>query len=75
MNWIKDTPKVREYDGRTLNIVSNEQDKGVYKMYVLESDPQGNKRPGFVLLVVEPYDLTAALATLDGKHPIDSSEE
>lgn len=59
--WIEDNETNRAYDGKTLHIFNNEEDQGVFKMRVSETDQQGNRRPGFIQIQISPYDLVAAL--------------
>lgn len=63
--WGPDTPKVREYDGKLLHIKKGGVDHGVFRMRVVEIDPKtGETKPGYVKLMIEPYDLKSAMVPL-----------
>ncbi|MBU6231551.1 hypothetical protein KGP36_02690 [Patescibacteria group bacterium] len=55
--WVRDEPRVREFDGKRLKI----HGKGIFTMHVKEEDSSGNKNPGFVIVEIEPWDLDAAM--------------
>jgi hypothetical protein len=56
--WVIDCERVRSFDGKKVEIVG----RGVWIMHVMETGTNGKKRPGFVQLLVEPYDLDAAMS-------------
>lgn len=57
-HWLVDDEKTRAYDGKTLEI----KGKGLFLMHVREENSQGEKRPGYVQVLIEPYDLNTALS-------------
>lgn len=56
-HWVKDTPRVRGFDGKRLKI----EGKGIFLMKVQETDSNGNRNPGHVQVLAEPYDLESAM--------------
>lgn len=55
--WVKDSPRVRSFDNKRLRI----EGKGVFLMHIRETDSKGNRNEGHVQLLLEPYDLDAAM--------------
>jgi hypothetical protein len=50
LNWVKDTPKVRSFNGKKLMM----EGRGIFLMQVLDVGPGGETNPGFVLVRIEP---------------------
>lgn len=67
--WVIDTERVRGFHGQRLEIA----DKGIFTMTVREADDKGNKRKGFVQVIIEPWDLDASMSVETGKPPIDGA--
>ena len=63
--WVRDDEKVKSFDGKTLHIPG----KGVFLMQVRETNSKGEKRPGYVQVLLEPYDLNAAMSITKETQP------
>lgn len=59
--WVVDDAKTRGFDGKRLLI----KGRGVFLMHCREISSKGERRPGFVQLIVTPYDLNAAMSLED----------
>lgn len=55
--WIRDDEKARSFHGKRVNWKGN----GIYTMTVLEAGSDGKNNPGFVRVLLEPWDLNAVL--------------
>lgn len=55
--WVVDDEKTRSFHEKRLLI----KKYGVFTMRVTDTDSDGNKKTGHVIVSVEPYDLDAAL--------------
>ena len=60
-DWVRDDEKTRGFDGKTVEITDRNGQTGIYLMKVSETNAKGERRPGFVQLLVTPYDLKAAM--------------
>ena len=60
-HWVRDDEKTRGYDGKRLLI----KGRGVFLMHVRETNSKGERNPGHIQLLIEPYDLDAAMSTLE----------
>lgn len=58
--WVIDTPRVRGFHNKTVKI----KDKGVFRMFVSDVAPDGSKKNGHVLVVVEAEDTDAVITTI-----------
>lgn len=54
---MPDSPRVRAYDGQTIEINVAGERKGVFKIVVMEVDHLGNRRPGQVVVGLVAYDI------------------
>lgn len=57
MDWVIDDDRARSFDGKKLLI----KGRGIFKMRISEVDSSGERNPGFVLVLIDPYDLDAAM--------------
>jgi len=64
--WVQDTPATRAYHLKTLQITGTKgENKGKFKMHVSETDPQGRRRPGFLIVGLSPEDEAAGWTVLN----------
>ena len=59
--WVLDNEQTRSYDGKKLFI----KGLGVFLMHVREINSKGERRKRYVQLLIEPYDLDAAMSTME----------
>jgi len=60
IKWVRDEPRVRAFDGKQL-LVKTKEGNGIFRMRVKETAPDGQRRDGYVLVELEPYDLNSII--------------
>jgi hypothetical protein len=70
--WVKDTPQVRAYHGKTLHVVKGGKDFGVFTMRVSETTYNGKRNPGHVIVGLEICDTQSALSVIKDMEPCPS---
>jgi hypothetical protein len=55
--WTVDNATTRSYDGKVIRV-----EGGLFSMRVSETNRNGERRDGFIQILIEPYDLNAALS-------------
>lgn len=63
--WVQDNAKVRSFHDKRVNW----KGMGIFIMTVIETGSDGKKKPGFVRVMCEPWDLESSMTMTLGNEP------